>query len=357
MILKTLSRKSDSGGQLIRYLLRYVLKEQTSSKCHKKNEKKNLSDDAFIIRHNIRSKNLGGIIQEFKANEKFRLGNRKNSVFLFHNIISFSNKDKEKINNTMLHDIAQKFVKERGENCIFVGTKHEIGIDHIHLHIVQSSTEINGRSARISKRRFQEIKKSLEIYQRLKYPELIHSLPNLEPESSLTKEAFLGRIKAARQTNKEFLIETIESIYASAHSKEDFLGQLEAAGCMPYYRGNKLQGLKYEGLKYRMSKLNITEELVAGLDKVHNLNSSLQELHRLRGGKIKERLLVPKEENQQTKPESKILEEIARIRSRSTNMQDFSNANSERERENPSTYLDILNFEKMKNIASFEMGE
>src|SRR5881396_3808377 len=110
MIIKTLSRKSNTG-QLVNYIFKYVFREQQKNIHPEKPEQSKSDKGKFIVRHNIRSRSVKGYMKEFKENESYRLVHRKDSVKLFHTIISFSNKDKQHINDKLLKDIAKKFIE------------------------------------------------------------------------------------------------------------------------------------------------------------------------------------------------------------------------------------------------------
>ena len=57
MIIKFLSRKSNTQGQLVRYVCRYILRDNKPS----------FDENAvLILRHNIRTRNINGYIHEFK---------------------------------------------------------------------------------------------------------------------------------------------------------------------------------------------------------------------------------------------------------------------------------------------------
>jgi len=111
VIVKNLSRKSGSC-QLIRYIFKYILNP-------KKHE---LNQERFIVKHNIRSKDLLGFIREFKENESRRIHTRKNQISLNHTIISWEGADREKINSQMLKDIAMHYIKIRGEGNLYLGS-------------------------------------------------------------------------------------------------------------------------------------------------------------------------------------------------------------------------------------------
>jgi hypothetical protein len=332
VIIKSLSRKSNTG-QLVSYVFKYVFKEQDAK--HTRREQSKNEKSKFIIRHNIRSRSVKGFIKEFKENEKYRLVHRKDSVKLFHTIISFSNKDKEHINDKLLKDIGKKFIEERGLNNMYAGTKHE-NKDHIHLHITVSGTQLNGRSSRISKQQLQHIKIVLDKYQREKYPQLKHSLPEHGKSRRLTKEAIVERVKTERQTDKQALIECLEKAYTGSRSQEQFLSQLKQAGHQPYFRNGAFQGVKFEGqMKYRLTNLGFDKTRLAVLDQVKaTQGKALAELQDIRSGRNKDlKRAIPEPDLKKTttevldKNEQKAMDELSEIRS--------SHENKEIERDEP----------------------
>ncbi|MBL7738473.1 MAG: relaxase/mobilization nuclease domain-containing protein [Chitinophagaceae bacterium] len=288
MIIKFLSRKSNSG-QLLQYICRYIFDE-------KKLQKEDLilhgigsKQDKFLIRHNIRSRSIKGFLKEFNENESYRLVHRKDSVKVFHTIISFSPKDRKHLNDKILKNIAKKFIEERGMSNLYIGTKHE-DKDHLHLHLCSSGTQLNGRSARVSNQKFRSIKLSLDRYQREKYPFLANSLPEHGKGRRLAKEALLSTLKANRQTNKVALLEALEKIYSQSRSKDEFLSKMKADGHEPYLRNGKLQGILFNGTtKYRFSRLGFGQERFEILDQAKkNEENCLVQLRSLRKGLQKE---------------------------------------------------------------------
>jgi hypothetical protein len=255
MIIKALSRKAGSG-QLIRYILRYVLDDD------KREISKDYSSQSFIIRHNIRSHAIEGFIKEFKQNESTRIHKRSNQTVLNHFIISFSPGDSQMIDDKKLKAIAKKFIQLRGENNLYVGSKH-LDKDHIHLHIAGSGTQINGLSSRISKKQLADLKLELDAFQKEQFPELVNSLP--EHGHLLRQNGPIQRVKSPmpdkRQTNKIGLLKALEGTYGKSTSLDAFLSQLKVLGHEPYFRGGKLAGVKYEGrTKFRLAKLGFEAE-------------------------------------------------------------------------------------------------
>jgi len=287
VILKSLSRKTNSGSQLVKYVFRYILNPEK----HIDTIAPQILHDShspLIIRHNIRSRtSIKGFIQEFEENESYRLVKRKDSVRLFHHIIGFSNLDRENVTDKVLKDIAKQFIKLRGNN-LYLGTAH-YNTDSIHLHLICSGTQLNGRSSRMSKQQMHHLKLSLDAYQKEKYPELIHSLPEHGKKRRLAKEALITAIKHERSTNKLSLSTVLEQAYEQATSKKHFLSQIKALGHEPYVRNGKLQGVLYEGKKYRFSRLGFDENRFEQLEQAKApVDRELVQLQELRKGRLRE---------------------------------------------------------------------
>lgn len=255
MILKSLSRKSGT-----RQILNYLFKDE--EKFGKSQSK------PLVIRKNVRSRTLDKWVKEFKANEAMRIHQRKNSVEVYHTVLSFSAKDKEHINEKMLRDIAKQYMKERGENNLYIGTAH-FDHDHIHLHMVMSGTKyMTGLANRQSRAEFQKLKLMMDAYQQKKYPELIHSLPKHGRSQERKKNQISPKQRSIdiRAIQKESLLKSLDLAYTKSKSKDDFLKNLVALGHEPYSRGGKVTGVKFEGdRKFRFTTLEYKDK-IAKLD-------------------------------------------------------------------------------------------
>jgi hypothetical protein len=265
MIIKTLSRKSGTK-QIVNYLFK---------------DKEKLSNEKFkpmVLRHNVRSRSLEKIVKEFESNHALRKVKRKDSPEIFHSILSFSNLDKEKVTEKMMKDIAKKYVELRGKDNMFLIT-HHVEKDHVHLHCVMSATKyLTGKSSSISKAEFAKLKVEMQAYQKTKYPELSNSLPKHGKER--------GYAKDKRATQKVTLETDIKTLYESSKSKKAFLDELQKLGHEPYYRNEKLTGIKYQGdLKYRFTKLGYEPQKLEALDeRVSEEKQKLDDLENLRAG-------------------------------------------------------------------------
>lgn len=320
MIVKCMSRKTNNSGQLIRYVLRYVLNDEKNIDTI--NKSSNLRSK-ILIRHNIRSRSLKGFVKEFQENEKYRIVHRKDSVRLFHHVIAFSSKDREHINDKLLKDISEKFIALRGENNLFLGAAH-FNKESIHIHCIVSGTNVAGYSSRISKQQLHHLKLSLQKYQLEIYPKLVNSLPEHGIKNKrLDKEVIIQKVKAERQTNKQTLIECLEKTYSNSKSQEHFLSQLIKLGNKPYYINGALQGVKFEGKKYRIARLGFDKSKLRELDKIKIIeDKTLSELKSLREGRSKEQKRTINEPDiKKSTPvtldqnEQRLMDELSEIRS------------------------------------------
>jgi hypothetical protein len=298
MIIKSMSRKS-SIGQLISYATRYSLKE---------NNKQNNQESAIVlVRHNLRSKNVQGYINEFKQNETFRVYHRKDSVILFHTVLSFSPNDQHRINNTMLKDMAKKFVDLRSPNCLNLAVAH-LEREHKHIHIITSGVQVNGKSSRVSKQEFAHILSELENYQQEKYPELIHSKNSHTKTKALDKVQLINQLQKTRESKKSSLLINLENAYQLAQSPDEFIKSITDNKHEPYYRNNKLQGVLVDGRKFRLSSLGFdTKKLEELKERETIFKSTFDEIQSIRNTPIKNKeaqLVNTKEDNVESELES-----------------------------------------------------
>lgn len=243
----------------------------------------------FVIKHNIRGNSINGFIREFEANERGRIHKRKDATVIHHSIISWSNKDSPHITEKMLRDMSREYIKLRGENNLYVGTVH-LDREHVHLHVAMGGTTIDGKSSRISKKEFEEVKIKLQEYQLKKYPELSHSLPehgkaNREKE----KEALIKNVSNRRLSEKESILKCIETNFFKAETTKHFISLLNENGYNEYFRNGKLTGIQTEKYKYRFSSLGLKLDSLHEKDViVKEQDDTLKELRQARSKENKE---------------------------------------------------------------------
>lgn len=281
MVLKSLTRKSPSTRQLLSYL------------TEKKEKLIGDKQAPILIRHNIRSRSLDKIVKEFDHNETFRLHRRKDNVRVYHTILSFSNRDRQHINEKMLRDIAKQHMKLRGNNNMYLGVAH-YDKSHVHLHLVMSGTKyLTGESNRLSRKEFHELKLAMDLYQKQRYPELIHSLPR-HGRSQKLKEAQREPEPTrgnSRESQKDTLQQILEEAYAKSKSRDDFINHLKSHNHVVYFRNGRLQGVKFEGdRKFRFSRLGYDKDKLEKLDALRiNEEKNLEDLRELRASRTLER--------------------------------------------------------------------
>ncbi|MBP6024904.1 relaxase/mobilization nuclease domain-containing protein [Ferruginibacter sp.] len=264
MVIKSLSRK-DGTEQIVNYLFKD--KDKLSNKDFK----------PMMMRHNIRSRSLDKIVKEFKANETFRRVQRKNSVKVYHTIISFGKKDKDKITEKILRDFGKKYMELQGKDNIYLMT-HHIEKEHIHLHVVMSGTKyLTGVANRISKAEFGQLKVAMQTYQEKRYPELNKSIVEHGKGNSKAYS------KDFRQSKKSTLEADLQKAYQLSKSTKDFLDQLKSMGHDAYYRNEKLTGIKYDGeTKFRFSRLGYDDKIKALEERENEEKQQLDEIENIR---------------------------------------------------------------------------
>ncbi|MBK8404222.1 MAG: relaxase/mobilization nuclease domain-containing protein [Saprospiraceae bacterium] len=276
MILKNLTRRSNTG-QLVNYLF--------------KQEKDNYPKP--VLKHNLKSHTTKGWTKELNNNFELRLNKRKDNIRLHHTIISFSNKDKKQINPELLKDITKKYIELRGKDNIYLASSHH-DKEHIHLHIVMSSTKlITGESNRISRQEFRDLKLALDEYQKEKYPELVNSLPahGKSQKLQLSDPELKLQVWQGKLSEKQELFQTVETVYNQSKSVDNFLSELKSEGINSYSRGGKVYGVEDEsGKHYRFKTLGFELKKLEELDRqTQEEAKQLQELASLRDSKSPDR--------------------------------------------------------------------
>lgn len=292
MILKTMSHKSTGGSKpLVSYLFRYMLSQDVEQ-----GHKVLLKEDTgtVIIKHNIRARDLAGVVREFNTNENFRLVKRKDSVKLFHQVISFSPLDSKHITKRLLKDMAKHYIQLRGTDNLYVGTVHHFnpGSDeqkHVHIHLAVSGVRTNGRSSRITKAQHNSINRAMQEYQIKKYPALKYSLPEFgSRQSQQSRTQAKEAAKKNRQSHKEQLCTALEKIYSQSTSRKHFYELVAAEGFSLYERNHRVQGILYNGKKFRLERLGYTDQTFDQVahpqEEIPSETPALAELDRLRKG-------------------------------------------------------------------------
>jgi len=229
MIIKSMSRKEPSFGQLAAYM---------------SDEK---SDRAFDLHHNLFARDPGDIATEFEANAQ-RLGRRRGGNYLYHEILSIDTRlcgqSREVRENLRL--LALEFIQKRCPRNIVYGALHRDHAEHLHYHLMISANERgDAKRLRLTKAEFEAAKRELELSARTNYPELkqaevITSSPQEKQDRRETREGRKAREmkkRGARLTKTEALAQELRAILAYASSQAELERLLAEKGFTFYERG------------------------------------------------------------------------------------------------------------------------
>lgn len=195
-VIKSMSRKDSSFGQLVSYLHKedpvfgqlvgYINKDSARS-SHVQTLLYNLPG--------VAPDDVNGITQAFKDNDAFRR-ERKNGVVQYHEIISFSPKDRSILarDPKILMDIARKYLDLRAPHSLAIARPH-FDEKHIHVHLMISGNHYqSSETSRVSQKAFEQVKHQLNEYQINLYPELSNSVieEHLKPELETKKKLEIG---------------------------------------------------------------------------------------------------------------------------------------------------------------------
>lgn len=270
MIVKFLSRHSPSYLGLIDY----ILKEGKGGE-HK-------APEPYL--HNFRGKSKTEWVKELCQNEAFRKHPRKDQVYFYHAMLSFSNLDSEKITQDILKDITTKFIDLRGKEGMFLTAQHQ-DREHLHIHCLISALEFKtGKAFRMTKNQFQDLKIELQNYQLQKFPQLENSLPNHQSgKEYLTSKEFNAKNKNTKAFQKAEITTKINDLLAISENQQQFLERLRENGLHHYERGGRAYGISLEDKNYRFSTLGIDLEKINSLpEDLTQEVTVLEEINQLR---------------------------------------------------------------------------
>lgn len=245
MIIKSLSRKSASYGQL----LKYISKKAAPN---------------FEIRHNVPFEPDLELIRMHFENLAEQLPQRKNGNKLYHEILSIPRHEGLELERQQqaLYALCQEYIKHRAPDHAVYGKMHLEG-HHLHAHLIISPSSLDAPSqrVRIAKGKYNEIQKELEGWMMAMFPELEQALVYTKdtpgrrrPEKEAQYEQRTG--KASKKAQLRL---ALEHLLSQAESPEAFAALLERYGLALYMRGN-VPGIIAENRRYRLSTLGLAEQ-------------------------------------------------------------------------------------------------
>ncbi len=262
MIIKSMSRKSGGFRQLLDYLDR--------------------DSDSEGLTWNLLSSERKDIAQEFMGNSRYAQ-KRKNGVLLYHEILSFSPKDKGVLTPAILEDLTFSYLEKRAVGALAYAQIHSHqSAPHVHL-VISANLLKQAKKLHLNKAQFQEIKLDLEAYQREKYPQLKHSIA-FEKDSGRALQKSNPEIERDRRINfelaqaepcdminfgkgraepskKERVRKKLQAILHDSTGEEEFASWLKNVGYELYVRGKTIGILdQVSGKKYRLKRLGLLED-------------------------------------------------------------------------------------------------
>ncbi|MEC4090918.1 hypothetical protein [Pseudoalteromonas rubra] len=251
MIIKSKSRKVANFDQLYDYM--------------KKGAKKH--DGVHVFSKNVYTHQREKILQEFFENSLL-FKKRKNSVYLYHEIISITRTQSvsvEKQQDALFH-IVQEYVDQRARNNLVYGYMHNDAENNIHFHLMISSNERGGtKNLRLSKHEFDRAKKHLETWTNKHYPELQQGLViNKQAGKKTSHNGAELKKRTGKMPERERVNKALESIFVSSTNKQEFFSRLSAEHLEIYTRGKAI-GFKdtVTGRKYRLKTLGLENQFAA----------------------------------------------------------------------------------------------
>jgi hypothetical protein len=271
VIVKSMSRKEASFGQLLQYI----------------NKPKNKGKTAVLYNFQDFSDNVQQIETEFLENYEYA-PKRKNGNALYHEIISFSEKDGKLLTEEVLHDLVFEYLEKRAVGALCYAKAH-FDKKNPHVHIVISANFIKSpQKLRITKGQFQTIKRELEKYQKRRYPFLENSIvfegrEKKEKLKTTIKEGERERRNGKQQeeSRKEQIVDIVKNCLCVG-SEKDFAEKLKAAGLKFYVRG-KTVGVQeaQKGRKFRLQTLGVVSLYLAAQKRWENVNKRQIEIRQI----------------------------------------------------------------------------
>ena len=283
MIVKILSRNNPSYSSLIDYILK-----GSKAKDH----------EPQIFTHNLRSETKQGWVKEYIDNEALRQNHRSNQIYLYHEILSFSNKEDEgAISKEVLDDIGKQYIALRGHDGLFVGAVHH-DKEHTHIHFCTSGVKFRtGKAFRLSKYDLQGVKIRLQEYHKEKYPEIKQSFPeHSNGREYVTNREWQARYKDERAIAKVKIQQEVQECFTKAKTQKEFLELLRDKNLPHYERNGMATGIVHGEMKIRFSRLDISKEqfLSKPQDRTEDAKA-LSAIRRIRESKEKNKEFLDKE--------------------------------------------------------------
>ena len=243
MIVKSMSRKVPSFGQLISYIDRDEGQEQ------------------WRIRHNVLGRDPARIRAEFERNGDL-LQRRKNGVYLYHEIISITRAEglSAEDQKRRLRDIAETYIAARCPDNMVFGGLHQDKDHSYHYHLMISANRAgDAKRLRLTKGQFREIQVQLERHVLREMPELEQkvAIDKRAEQRKTRKEAELER-RTGQTPKKDQVRARVLDALESAHDRDSLMAAFGRNDLELYVRGRTLGVTDHEtGKNHRLKTLDL----------------------------------------------------------------------------------------------------
>lgn len=242
MIIKSMSRKVPSFGQLIGYIDREGMPEQ------------------YRIRHHLFGWDAEEIRVEFERNAAL-LQKRRNGVYLYHEILSITRAaglDPEE-QKARLMEIVQAYIAARCPDNLVYGGLHQDKDHSLHFHLMISSNRADDtKRLRLDKRQFREIQVRLEEHVLKRYPELEQKLAiGKRSDRKLNQAEVELERRTGERPARQTVLERVREALAGARDRDSLRDALGRSDLELYVRGKNLGIIDLEtGKKHRLNTLD-----------------------------------------------------------------------------------------------------
>ncbi len=247
MIIKSMSRKTQSFGQLIAYMNDIEKSEQR-----------------YNIYQNLYGRKADDIEEEFQTNAE-HVDQRRNGVYLYHEILSISRAEKleTQTQKEILRDIAYEYAQKRAEHCLVFGTLHDDHAEHLHYHFLISSNALEeSKKMRLTKAQFDQLKKGMEAKILESYPELEQKVViNRQADEKLSNKGYERKRRTGNTPQRDHVKDKLHDIFSTSRSKQDFFSRMIHENFEMYVRGNTMGVTDHSsGRKHRLKTLGLSED-------------------------------------------------------------------------------------------------
>lgn len=254
-----MSRKTPSFSQLIDYI--------------EDSEKSKHASRRFSVFHNVFGHTSEALKKAFSDNASY-LKARKDGAYLYHEIISIKRTHSlsEEAQKKILQKMVQEYLTLRAKNQLAYAVLHDDNPDNLHFHLVISANEYKGEQRKwFYKADFASIQTHLERHVLTHYPELnqqavFYGNLTAEEKEAKQQQARLSQKGAElkRRTGKtpkrDEVKETLEAIFSTSTTPQDFTEAMSQAGFTFYQRGKHAGITNQDGNKYRFASLGLAEQ-------------------------------------------------------------------------------------------------